>query len=126
RPCDHGNDGEKGEEKAEQEDPRRDLRYTQTLGDGTLIEMRFVRREERLARDDAAGKRERRVGYRIERQEKPGGEVRLGYEDQHEGKAKSDRKAAGVAEKHLGRMLVESGEAEDGPYTADAEYTSRS
>jgi hypothetical protein len=41
---------------------RRPSKKTRAVTCGTLIEMRFVRREERLARDDAAEKRERRVG----------------------------------------------------------------
>ena len=40
--------------------------------------------------------------------------MRLGDEDQHEGEAKADRQAAGVAEKDLGRMLVEHGETQHG------------
>ena len=111
---DHRRDRERREHQTEHEDPCRHSRLRHAGDHRALIVMRAVGSEDVLPVGRAADERDGRIGHGVQREQQCRGEVGSRHEDQHEGKQEPDRQAAGVAEKHLRRVLVEDGKAEYG------------
>ncbi len=71
-----------------------------------------MRGEECLSPGGAAEERDRRVREGVKAEQQRGDDIASRDDDEHEGEEEADRQAAGIAEKHFRRVLVEDGEAD--------------
>ena len=89
------------------------LPHRKAVVGGALIEMRAMRRPERLAPHHPAQQRHRGIGQIIQRQQQRGGEMLMpGQLQQAPAEQQADRQAADVAEKDLRHRPVERRKAE--------------